>query len=166
MTRKSSETTTGIAIVGGGICGLKLALDLHQRGIACDVYERASQIKELGVGITVLPHGMREFAALGLADKLVAQGIENQESCFFNRFGQLIYKEARGKLAGHAFRRSACIAAASTRRSTMPPASGSAPTASSPIATVSASSRTRRARRSVSARPRRDAPSRRCAPPP
>jgi 5-methylphenazine-1-carboxylate 1-monooxygenase len=103
MTRKSSETTTGIAIVGGGICGLKLALDLHQRGIACDVYERAPQIKELGVGITVLPHGMREFAALGLADKLVAQGIENQESCFFNRFGQLIYKEARGKLAGHAF---------------------------------------------------------------
>jgi 2-polyprenyl-6-methoxyphenol hydroxylase-like FAD-dependent oxidoreductase len=103
MTRMSSETTTGIAIVGGGICGLKLALDLHQRGIACDVFERAPKIKELGVGITVLPHGMREFAALGLSEKLTALGIENRESCFFNRFGQLIYKEARGKFAGHAF---------------------------------------------------------------
>jgi 2-polyprenyl-6-methoxyphenol hydroxylase-like FAD-dependent oxidoreductase len=103
MTRKSSGSTARIAIVGGGICGLTLALQLHQRGIACDVYERAPRIEELGVGITVLPHGMREFATLDLSGKLLAQGIENQESCFFNRFGQLIYKERRGKLAGHAF---------------------------------------------------------------
>jgi len=70
----------GVAIIGGGICGLSLALALRQRGIACDVYERAPQIKELGVGITVLPHGMREFEALGLGDKLLARGIENRES--------------------------------------------------------------------------------------
>ena len=43
-----------IAIVGGGICGLSLALNLHRLGIACRVYERAPQIKELGVGITLL----------------------------------------------------------------------------------------------------------------
>ena len=29
------------------------------------------------------------------------QGIENRESCFFNRFGQLIYKEPRGRIAGY-----------------------------------------------------------------
>jgi 5-methylphenazine-1-carboxylate 1-monooxygenase len=90
-----------VAIVGGGICGLSLALNLHRRGIACRVYERAPQIKELGVGITLLPHAMREFSALGLGDELLAAGIENRESCFFNRFGQLIYKEARGKFAGY-----------------------------------------------------------------
>jgi 2-polyprenyl-6-methoxyphenol hydroxylase-like FAD-dependent oxidoreductase len=90
-----------IAIVGGGICGLSLALNLHQRGIGCRVYERAPEIKELGVGITLLPHAMREFGALGLGDALLAAGIENVESCFFNRFGQLIYKETRGKLAGY-----------------------------------------------------------------
>ena len=56
-----------IAIVGGGICGLALALNLKQRGIACDVYERAPEVLELGVGITVLPHAMREFTALGVA---------------------------------------------------------------------------------------------------
>jgi 2-polyprenyl-6-methoxyphenol hydroxylase-like FAD-dependent oxidoreductase len=92
-----------IAIVGGGICGLSLALGLQQRGIACRVYERASEIKELGVGITLLPHAMREFAALGLDAELLAAGIENVESCFFNRFGQLIYKEVRGKLAGYEY---------------------------------------------------------------
>ena len=90
-----------IAIVGGGVAGLCLALNLHQRGIACRVYERAAEVKELGVGITLLPHAVREFAALGLADALLAQGIENRESCFYNRFGQLIYREPRGKFAGY-----------------------------------------------------------------
>ena len=89
------------AIIGGGICGLSLALNLKQRGIACVVYERAAEIKPLGVGITLLPHAMREFAALGLDGELLAAGIENRESCFFNRFGQLIYKEPRGKFAGY-----------------------------------------------------------------
>src|SRR3984893_1129255 len=92
-----------IVIVGAGICGLSLALNLHRRGLKCRVYERAPEIKELGVGITLLPHAMREFAALGVADEVLAAGIENLESCFFNRFGQLIYKEARGKFAGYSY---------------------------------------------------------------
>jgi 5-methylphenazine-1-carboxylate 1-monooxygenase len=92
-----------VAIIGGGICGLSLALNLKQRGISCRVYERAPEIKPLGVGITLLPHAMREFTALGLGIALLAAGIENRESCFFNRFGQLIYKEARGKLAGYQY---------------------------------------------------------------
>ncbi len=92
-----------IAIVGGGICGLALALNLHARGIACRVYEAAPELKELGVGITLLPHAMREFTALGLGEALLRAGIENAESCFFNRFGQLIYKEPRGKAAGYQY---------------------------------------------------------------
>ncbi len=92
-----------IAIVGGGICGLALALNLHSRGIACQVHERVPEVKELGVGITLLPHAMREFTALGIGAKLLEAGIENLESCFFNRFGQLIYKEPRGKHAGYQY---------------------------------------------------------------
>jgi 2-polyprenyl-6-methoxyphenol hydroxylase-like FAD-dependent oxidoreductase len=95
--------TARIAIVGGGICGLSLALNLHRHGILCTVYERAPEIKELGVGITLLPHAMREFTALGLQDELLKVGIENRESAFFNRFGQLIYKEPRGKLGGYPY---------------------------------------------------------------
>jgi 5-methylphenazine-1-carboxylate 1-monooxygenase len=90
-----------IAIIGGGIAGLSLALNLHRHGIACRVYERTPEVKELGVGITLLPHAMREFAALGVDRELFAAGIEIHESCFFNRFGQLIYKEPRGKFAGY-----------------------------------------------------------------
>src|SRR5262245_61328108 len=90
-----------IAIVGGGIGGLTLALALHQRGLDCCVYESAPELKELGVGITLLPHGMRELTALGLGEVLARQGIENVESAFFNRFGQLIYSEPRGRAAGY-----------------------------------------------------------------
>ena len=92
-----------IAIIGGGVGGLALALNLHKRGIACRVYESAPEVKELGVGITLLPHAMRELSALGLGDALKAHAIENVESCFYNRFGQLIYKEPRGKYAGYAY---------------------------------------------------------------
>lgn len=92
---------TRIAIVGGGVAGLGLALSLHQRGIACEVYEAVPEVKELGVGITLLPHAMRELAALGVQSKLEAVGIENLESVFFNRYGQYIYKEPRGRHAGY-----------------------------------------------------------------
>ena len=103
MNSSSPARPSDIAIVGGGVAGLALALNLHRRGIACRVYERAPEVKELGVGITLLPHAMREFAALGVADELLNAGIENLESCFFNRFGQLIYKEPRGKFGGYQY---------------------------------------------------------------
>lgn len=90
-----------IAIIGGGIGGLALALGLQQRGIACDVYEAAPEIREIGVGITLLPHAVRELAALGLQPQLEAVGIENLESVFFNRWGQFIYREPRGRHAGY-----------------------------------------------------------------
>jgi 2-polyprenyl-6-methoxyphenol hydroxylase-like FAD-dependent oxidoreductase len=92
-----------IAIIGGGVGGLTLALALHQRGLPCRVYESAPEVKELGVGITLLPHAMRELTALGLGEALAGQGIENRESCFYNRFGQLIYAEPRGRFAGYPF---------------------------------------------------------------
>ncbi|HET9577398.1 MAG TPA: flavin-dependent oxidoreductase [Usitatibacter sp.] len=90
-----------IVVVGGGIAGLAFALSLHARGLSCRVFESARQVRELGVGITLLPHGMRELAALGLEERLRAVAIENQESVFFNRFGQQIYKEPRGRFAGY-----------------------------------------------------------------
>lgn len=90
-----------IAIVGGGIAGLSLALSLHQHGIACEVYEQVPQLSEVGVGITLLPHAMRELATLGLQPALEAVGIENVESVFFNRYGQFIYSEPRGRCAGY-----------------------------------------------------------------
>jgi len=78
-------------------------MNLEKRGISSRIYEIAPELKELGVGITLLPHATREIAELGLLDEMKSLAIENLESCFFNRFGQLLYKEPRGKYAGYAY---------------------------------------------------------------
>ena len=90
-----------VAIVGGGIGGLTLALTLKQRGIDARVYEAAPEIKAIGVGINVLPHGARILGELGLEDDLARTAVVTKEAAFFNRFGQLIYREPLGRYAGY-----------------------------------------------------------------
>src|SRR5438477_4113418 len=90
-----------ILIIGAGVGGLTLALELHRRGIACRVFESAPQIKALGVGINILPHATRVLSGLGLQDALAAVAVETAEAAFFNRFGQLIYREPLGRRAGY-----------------------------------------------------------------
>ncbi len=89
-----------ILIAGGGIGGLATALSLHHKGIDCEVFERSSDIRELGVGINTLPHAIKELAALGLLDALDAVAIRTYELIYQNRFGQEIWRDLRGTDAG------------------------------------------------------------------
>jgi 2-polyprenyl-6-methoxyphenol hydroxylase-like FAD-dependent oxidoreductase len=90
-----------ILIAGGGVGGLALGLMLHQRGIACTILEAATEIRQLGVGINILPHAVRELAALDLLPALDQVGIRTRELRYLNRFGQTIWAEPRGIHAGH-----------------------------------------------------------------
>jgi 5-methylphenazine-1-carboxylate 1-monooxygenase len=90
-----------VLIVGGGIGGLSLALELHSKRIACRVFESAPQIKAVGVGINLLPHATRALAELGLEPALARVAVETADAHFFNRFGQLIYREPLGRNAGY-----------------------------------------------------------------
>ena len=92
-----------IAIIGGGIVGFALAIGLHRRGIDARVYEAAPMLGEIGVGITLLPHAMRELATFGLADRARALGVEVQANAFYNRFGQRLYGEPRGRAGGYPY---------------------------------------------------------------
>jgi len=89
-----------ILIVGGGIGGLTLALELARRGFAHRVFEAAPAIKPVGVGVNLLPHATKMLAELGLEPALARAAVETAESHFYNRFGQLIYKEPLGRRAG------------------------------------------------------------------
>ncbi len=90
-----------VLIIGAGIGGLTLALELHRRGVECRVFESAPEIKAVGVGINLLPHATRALGELGLVPALAKVAVETAEAAFFNRFGQLIYREPLGKRAGY-----------------------------------------------------------------
>jgi 2-polyprenyl-6-methoxyphenol hydroxylase-like FAD-dependent oxidoreductase len=87
-------------IIGAGIGGLTLAVALARRGIPCQIYEAAPELKPIGVGLNLLPHAVAELAALDLFDALAERAVLTQEAVFFNRFGQLIHREPAGRYAG------------------------------------------------------------------
>jgi 5-methylphenazine-1-carboxylate 1-monooxygenase len=92
-----------IVIAGGGIGGLAAALFLQAEGIEVDVYESVPQFQELGVGINLQPHAVRELELLDLRAELEAAGNSCDEWAMFNRLGQEIWREPRGRAAGHAW---------------------------------------------------------------
>ncbi len=96
-----TKIKTRVAIAGGGIGGLAMALQCHKRGIDCAVFEAVEKIEALGVGINLLPHSVRILSALGLLDELLATGIETAELAFFNKHGQAIWREPHGIAAGY-----------------------------------------------------------------
>src|SRR5215510_5159893 len=90
-------------IVGGGIGGLTTALCLHEIGVEVRVFESVGTIRPLGVGINLLPHAVRVLDKLGLLPRLTATAIATAELIYFNKFGQLIWREPRGLAAGYAW---------------------------------------------------------------
>jgi 5-methylphenazine-1-carboxylate 1-monooxygenase len=97
------ERIVHIAIIGGGIGGLTLALAAHAARAAdrIRVFEAAAQIHPLGVGINLGPHAVKELSALGLEDALAEVACQPQDYAFFTRHGQLVYREPWGRAAGH-----------------------------------------------------------------
>ena len=92
-----------VLIAGAGVGGLTLALMLHARGIKSVVFEQASEVREVGVGINTLPHAIKELAGLGLLPALDAVAIRTKELIYINRLGQEVWREARGVDAGFEF---------------------------------------------------------------
>lgn len=90
-----------LLIIGGGIGGLVTALALHKAGIDVEIFEQSQELRELGVGINLLPHAVKELAALGLLPALDEAGIRTRELIYLNRHGQVVWRELRGLDAGY-----------------------------------------------------------------
>jgi 2-polyprenyl-6-methoxyphenol hydroxylase-like FAD-dependent oxidoreductase len=90
-----------ILIAGAGIGGLSAALFLHQKGHRVHLFDSVAALRELGVGINIQPHAVRELDKIGLKERLAAVGNPCIEWGMFNKFGQTIWREPRGLAAGH-----------------------------------------------------------------
>jgi 5-methylphenazine-1-carboxylate 1-monooxygenase len=90
-----------IIIAGAGIGGLTAALVAHQAGIDVQMIEAVPNVQRLGVGINLLPHSARVLGALGVLDDLLTAGVETRELVYFNKHGQRIWGEPRGRHAGY-----------------------------------------------------------------
>jgi 2-polyprenyl-6-methoxyphenol hydroxylase-like FAD-dependent oxidoreductase len=91
-----------ISIAGAGVGGLTAALSLHAAGRDdVVVFEAAREIRDVGVGINLPPHAVRELSELGLGDALAAIGVPTRELAYYDPAGQLIWAEPRGLDAGY-----------------------------------------------------------------
>ncbi|EME46384.1 hypothetical protein DOTSEDRAFT_168948 [Dothistroma septosporum NZE10] len=97
-----SPISPRIAITGAGVGGLVTALQLHAYGFHdIHLFEAASQLTSLGVGINVQPSAVLILRNLGLLPALESTGVETQELNYYDRFGNPIISEPRGKYAGY-----------------------------------------------------------------
>lgn len=67
-----------ILIAGAGIGGLTAGLALLRSGIDVEVYEQASELKEVGAGVQLAANGTRVLYALGVGEELKALSCEAQ----------------------------------------------------------------------------------------
>jgi len=95
------DSSTRVIIAGGGIGGLTTALFCDRAGLSVQVYERAREIRAVGVGLNLLPHAVRELDKLGLLEILLETGVETEQLVYHNCHGQRIWAEPRGRLAGY-----------------------------------------------------------------
>lgn len=61
-----------VAVVGGGIGGLAVALGLRRQGVEVVVHEQARKLAHLGAGIAIGANGHRALRELGVAERLTA----------------------------------------------------------------------------------------------
>ncbi|KAF2164847.1 hypothetical protein M409DRAFT_24752 [Zasmidium cellare ATCC 36951] len=70
-----------IAIIGGGLCGISLAIALKARHIPFTIYEARSSFTEIGAGINVGPNGIKSLRAIdpSLGEKVYQLATRNPE---------------------------------------------------------------------------------------
>jgi 2-polyprenyl-6-methoxyphenol hydroxylase-like FAD-dependent oxidoreductase len=89
-----------ILVAGAGIGGLAAAMCLERAGFDVELFEAASELQPLGVGINIQAGAVRILSQLGLEPALAATGIETRELRYANRHGQTIWADPRGRHAG------------------------------------------------------------------
>ena len=75
-------STTNVAIIGGGLSGLSLALALHKNSIACTVYESRPSTESIGGAIMLSPNALRILDKLGVFARILPESYEFDDLYF------------------------------------------------------------------------------------
>ena len=89
MSKAIGKPGFRIAIVGGGIGGLTLAIALSRHGIECEIYEQADELREIGAAVALSANATRFYEKWGLGDEFAQSSYEVSE---------LIYRDGK---SGH-----------------------------------------------------------------
>lgn len=72
MSKPVAQEPFSIAIVGGGIGGLTLAIGLQYQGVPHHIYESAQAFSEIGAGVSF---GTNALRAMSLIDPAIKKGL-------------------------------------------------------------------------------------------
>lgn len=98
------DNSDHVAIIGGGLCGLALAIALKTRSIPFTLYESRASFTEIGAGINLGPSALQSLRMIDptLGEKVYALATRNpapdEETWMYLRYGASDGKHADGEL--------------------------------------------------------------------
>jgi 2-polyprenyl-6-methoxyphenol hydroxylase-like FAD-dependent oxidoreductase len=66
--------TPNVAIIGGGIAGMSLAIALQANNIPCTIYEQAPKTGRFSGAIMLAPNALRIFDTFGIYERIRTKG--------------------------------------------------------------------------------------------
>src|ERR1035437_2980160 len=86
-----------IGIIGGGIGGVAAAVALHRAGIDATVYERATELREVGAGMMLWPNATRVLKDFGVLEKVAALSGPNRHFLVRSSAGAILMDIGLGR---------------------------------------------------------------------
>lgn len=83
-------STPSVLVAGGGIGGLTAALLLARAGAAVTLVERSADPTEVGAGLLLHPNGLAVLHGLGLAEQVIAAGVDTNGGSVRDDTGRVI----------------------------------------------------------------------------
>ncbi len=79
-----------VVVVGAGMGGLTTALAMQKAGYEVEVYDRVSELRPAGAGISLWSNGVKVLNRLGLGEEIVRIGGPMEHMAYYDKAGELL----------------------------------------------------------------------------